>query len=227
MAALATLRGIDFLAAVTLVAEIGDFQRFAHPRDLMGFLGLVPSEFSTGETRHRGSITKTGNGHARRVLIEAAWNYRHSARISRLMPRPSIDRGTRDLLIRRGLLQLGVDEFDNAADCRSNPIIVRAAKGAPRLVERDRVGVLQHAQLAQHLLPPGLRRAFHMRQQELQVVGQRLDGDLLRFVERDLTLHLSKLPNVFVVHTQSPYRTVTTRPLARSRTTLTLFAESK
>jgi hypothetical protein len=76
---------IDFLAAVTLVAEIGDFRRFAHPRDLMGFLGLVPSEFSTGESRHRGSITKTGNGHARRVLIEAAWNYRHPARISRLM----------------------------------------------------------------------------------------------------------------------------------------------
>jgi transposase len=85
VAALATLRGIDFVAAVTLVAEIGDFRRFAHPRDLMGFLGLVPSEFSTGESRHRGAITKTGNGHARRVLIEAAWNYRHPARISRLM----------------------------------------------------------------------------------------------------------------------------------------------
>jgi transposase len=51
----------------------------------MGFLGLVPSEFSTGESRQRGSITKTGNGHARRVLIEAAWNYRHPARIGRLM----------------------------------------------------------------------------------------------------------------------------------------------
>jgi transposase len=85
VAALATLRGIDFIAALTLVAEIGDFRRFAHPRHLMGFLGLVPSEFSTGESRHRGAITKTGNGHARRVLIEAAWNYRHPARISRLI----------------------------------------------------------------------------------------------------------------------------------------------
>lgn len=85
VAALATLRGIDFLAAVTLVTEIGDFRRFAHPRELMGFLGLVPSEFSSGQSLHRGSITKTGNGHARRVLIEAAWNYRHPARISRLM----------------------------------------------------------------------------------------------------------------------------------------------
>jgi transposase len=85
VAGLVTLRGIDFVAAVTLVAEIGDFRRFAHPRDLMGFLGLVPSEFSTGQSRHRGAITKTGNGHARRVLIEAAWNYRHPARISRKM----------------------------------------------------------------------------------------------------------------------------------------------
>jgi transposase len=83
--ALATLRGIDFVAAVTLVAEIGDFRRFVHPRDLMGFLGLVPSEFSTGESRHRGAITKTGNGHARRVLIEAAWNYRFTAHIGRKM----------------------------------------------------------------------------------------------------------------------------------------------
>jgi transposase len=85
VSALATLRGIDFVAAVTLVAEIGDFRRFAHPRDLMGFLGLVPSEFSTGQSLRRGSITKTGNGHARRILIEAAWNYRHPARISRHM----------------------------------------------------------------------------------------------------------------------------------------------
>jgi transposase len=83
--ALTSLRGIDFVAAVTLVAEIGDFSRFAHPRELMGFLGLVPSEYSTGKTRRQGEITKTGNGHARRVLVEAAWNYRYPARISRLL----------------------------------------------------------------------------------------------------------------------------------------------
>ena len=87
VAALMTLRGIDFVAAVTLVAEISDFRRFAHPRNLMGFVGLVPSEFSTGESRHRGAITKTGNGHARRVLIEAAWNYRFPARLSRNLQR--------------------------------------------------------------------------------------------------------------------------------------------
>lgn len=85
VAALSSLRGIDFVSAVTLTAEIGDFSRFAHPTELMGFLGLVPSEHSTGDTRHQGEITKTGNGHARRVLVEAAWNYRFPARLSRLL----------------------------------------------------------------------------------------------------------------------------------------------
>lgn len=79
--ALMTLRGIDFIAAVTLVAEIGDFKRFARAVEVMGFLGLIPSEYSTGETRRQGGITKNGNGHARRVLVEAAWNYRHPANI--------------------------------------------------------------------------------------------------------------------------------------------------
>jgi len=83
VAALSSLRGINFVAAVTLAAEIGDFSRFAHPRELMGFLGLVPSEYSTGDTHRQGHITKTGNTHARRMLIEAAWNYRFPARISR------------------------------------------------------------------------------------------------------------------------------------------------
>jgi transposase len=83
--ALMSLRGIDLIAAVTLVAEIGDFQRFARPRELMGFLGLVPSEYSSGSTRRQGAITKTGNGHARRVLVEAAWNYRFPARVSRTL----------------------------------------------------------------------------------------------------------------------------------------------
>jgi len=85
IAALSSLRGIDFVAAVTLAAEIGDFSRFAHPCELMGFLGLVPSEYSTGQTRRQGDITKTGNTHARRVLVEAAWNYRFPARISRVL----------------------------------------------------------------------------------------------------------------------------------------------
>ena len=85
--ALMSLRGIDFVAAVTLVAELGDLRRFAHPRDLMGYLGLVPSEHSSGNTRRLGEITKTGNGHARRILIEAAWSYRFPARISLVLER--------------------------------------------------------------------------------------------------------------------------------------------
>lgn len=83
VAALQALRGIELVSAVGLVAEIGDLSRFEHPRQLMGYLGLVPSEHSSGDRVRRGSITKTGNVHARRLLTEAAWNYRFSARISR------------------------------------------------------------------------------------------------------------------------------------------------
>ena len=71
------------ITAIGLMAEIGDLARFPHPRKLMGYLGLVPSERSSGERTSRGSITKTGNAHARRLLTEAAWNYRFKARISR------------------------------------------------------------------------------------------------------------------------------------------------
>ena len=81
VAALQALRGIDVVSAIGLVAEIGDLSRFEHPRKLMGYLGLVPSEHSSGQRMSRGSITKTGNAHARRLLTEAAWNYRFKARI--------------------------------------------------------------------------------------------------------------------------------------------------
>ncbi len=83
--ALMSLRGLDLVAATTLVAELGDLRRFARARDLMGYLGLVPSEHSSGPKRRLGAITKTGNGHARRILVEAAWNYRYPARISRVL----------------------------------------------------------------------------------------------------------------------------------------------
>ena len=82
VAALRALRGIDTVSAIGLVAEIGDIGRFATARQLMGYLGLVPSEHSSGERVRRGSITKTGNGHARRLLTEAAWNYRYPARLT-------------------------------------------------------------------------------------------------------------------------------------------------
>jgi transposase len=83
--ALMSLRGVDFIGAVTLVAELGDLRRFAHPKQLMSFLGLVPSESSSGQSRSQGGITRTGNTHARRILIEAAWSYRYAARIGREM----------------------------------------------------------------------------------------------------------------------------------------------
>jgi transposase len=70
------LRGIDTLSAAGLCAEIGDFERFARAEQLMSYVGLVPSENTTGESRRLGAITKTGSGHARRLLVEAAWHYR-------------------------------------------------------------------------------------------------------------------------------------------------------
>jgi transposase len=81
--ALQAMRGVDLVAAVTVLAEIGDLSRFQNPRELMGYLGLVPSESSTGDTVNRGGITKAGNGRARRILVEAAWSYRHPPRVSR------------------------------------------------------------------------------------------------------------------------------------------------
>ena len=81
--ALQAMRGIDMIAAVTILAEIGDLQRFASPRELMGYLGLVPSERSTGDHVQRGGITKSGNRRARRMLVEASWSYRHPPRIGR------------------------------------------------------------------------------------------------------------------------------------------------
>ena len=81
--ALQALRGMALVAAATVIAELGDITRFANPRQLMAYLGLVPSEHSSGSTRRQGGITKAGNGAARRMLIEAAWSYRFPARISR------------------------------------------------------------------------------------------------------------------------------------------------
>src|SRR6266446_6739883 len=81
--ALQALRGVQFTVAITMVAEIGDLTRFEHPSELMKFLGLVPSEYSSGQRRQQGGMTKTGNTHARRVLVEGAWAYRYPAKVSR------------------------------------------------------------------------------------------------------------------------------------------------
>ena len=83
VAAVQTMRGMALVNAATLIAELGDLSRFANPGQLMAYLGLVPSEYSSGATIKRGGITKAGNGAARRLLIEAAWSYRFPARLSR------------------------------------------------------------------------------------------------------------------------------------------------
>jgi transposase len=82
-AALQTMRGMALVNAATLMAELGDLARFANPRQLMSYLGLVPAEHSSGASVRRGGLTKAGNSAARRVLIEAAWCYRFPARLSR------------------------------------------------------------------------------------------------------------------------------------------------
>jgi len=98
VAALQALRGVSMVTAVTLVAEIGDITRFNNPRELMAYLGLVPSEYSSGAKTRRGAITKAGNGHVRRILAEAAWAYRGQARVGQALmcrqnglPRPIIE----------------------------------------------------------------------------------------------------------------------------------------
>jgi len=83
VSALMAMRGIDLISATTLLAEIGDLSRFQTPRELMAYLGLVPSEDSTGEEVWRGPITKAGNRRARRMLVECSWSYQHPPRVGR------------------------------------------------------------------------------------------------------------------------------------------------
>jgi transposase len=85
--ALQALRGVSAIHAVRIVAELGDFQRFESPRKLMAYLGLIPSEDSSGARRRQGSITKAGNSSARRAMVEAAWAYAHPARVSWVIAR--------------------------------------------------------------------------------------------------------------------------------------------
>ncbi len=81
--AIQALRGVQFTVAVTLIAELGDLNRFDTPRQLMSYLGLTPSEHTSGERRRQGAIPKTGNAHARRAFLEGAWAYRSPAKVSR------------------------------------------------------------------------------------------------------------------------------------------------
>lgn len=81
--ALQSLRGISLVSAVVLAAELGDLRRFRKATELMGYLGLVPSEHSSGDSKRQGRITRTGNGHARRIAVEGAWAYRHRPAVTR------------------------------------------------------------------------------------------------------------------------------------------------
>ena len=85
--ALEALRGVQCTMAVTLVAGLGDLTRFENPRQVIKYLGLIPSEYSSGERRRQGSITNAGHTHARRALVEGAWAYRYPAKVSRHLPR--------------------------------------------------------------------------------------------------------------------------------------------
>jgi transposase len=85
------LRGIDTLTAAGLCAEIGDFTRFSHPAQVMSYLGVVPSEQSSGQRRRQGPITKSGSQHARRLLVEAAWHYRRAPRVAGSLARRQRD----------------------------------------------------------------------------------------------------------------------------------------
>jgi transposase len=81
--AIQALRGVQVTVAVTLIAALGDLSRFDNPRQLMSYLGLIPSEHTSGERRRQGAITKTENSQARRALIEGAWAYRYPAKVNR------------------------------------------------------------------------------------------------------------------------------------------------
>lgn len=84
------LRGVEFVTAVTFAAEVGDFRRFARAGDFMGYVGLIPSEQTTGDRRRQGPITKTGNAHVRHLLVESAWHYRRQPRIGKALRERSV-----------------------------------------------------------------------------------------------------------------------------------------
>jgi transposase len=98
--ALPALRGVQGVVAITVVAELGDLTRCTSPRPLAAFVGVMPSESSSGSSRRQGGITKAGNGRARRALLEGAWAYRHPAKVSQhiqtridALPKPIQDLG--------------------------------------------------------------------------------------------------------------------------------------
>lgn len=125
--ALQALRGIAFISAVTLASELGDLKRFASPRQLMAYLGLVPSEHSSGLTQRRGSITKSGNSHARRILVEAAQHAQRLPSTSSLLRKRREDLAPGVVNIARKAQQRLYDRFTNLSHKgKSRPKVVVA-----------------------------------------------------------------------------------------------------
>ena len=128
--ALQALRGISAIHAVRIVAELGDLARFISPRKLMGYLGMIPSEDSSGSRRRQGSITKAGNSSARRALIEAAWAYAHPARVSWVIARrqTGLTKSTTDLAWRAQLRLCARFRRLAARGLNRNKIVVAIAR---------------------------------------------------------------------------------------------------
>jgi len=127
VAAYQAMRGVSFLVAITFAAEIGDVRRFDTPRQLMSFLGLVPAERSTGETVRRTGLTLAGNRRARRVLVEAAWSYRHPARVSETLRArlEALPKAVRDIAWKAQVRLCGRYRRLNAAG-KKRPVIIAA-----------------------------------------------------------------------------------------------------
>jgi len=128
--ALQTLRGVQLVIAATLVAEIGDIGRFDNPRQLMAYLGLTPSEYSSGQSTHRGGITKCGNSHARRMLTEAAWSYRLPARITPIIAKrqDGQSRAVRDIAWQAQVRLCGRYRQLRARGKEQNKVIIAVAR---------------------------------------------------------------------------------------------------
>lgn len=143
--ALTFFRGVSTLTALSLLAEIGDFHRFATARELMSFLGLTVSEYSSGARRTRGSITKTGNRHARRPLGEAAWHYQHPPLLSTRI-RAHEGRVAPDLLARARQAQIRLHHRHRHLTGRGKPATI-----ATIAVARELCGFLWAAMTEQPL----------------------------------------------------------------------------
>lgn len=151
VAALRCFRGIDTLTAITVLTEIYSFGRFARPRALMAYLGVTPSEHSSGENRRGGGITKTGNRRVRRILTETGWHYRHAPRVSRVLQARRQDQPAWAIeLADRAALRL-YRRYQHLLE-RGKPV-----HQAVMAVVRELVGFLWA--LLRHLQPPGPVRA--------------------------------------------------------------------